>query len=299
MSSLRNIVDVTRAAQEGLAGWTRRVAAEAGVPVGSAGTGPRIAVYPVRATTVGRSGDAQGLPLMTPPELTRDPPAGVGATWLSLAKTLQAALDPHFPRADARPTSPSRPRPAPAIDQLPPSLGAWYRAQAGAAESWTWTLDRVVMARVPVLTWRAPVNVRLGWLLAFEGLGGDALPLSAAVAAALAFDNSFPVRVPPIAYDPELPSFLEAIARCSTPELATALREAVAGLDQDPPTVVSVVPGTELTAAQVLQLAVAGGRADVPHLHVSIGVAAGAVARFVPAAVPAYAGSHRRPGEPS
>lgn len=299
MSSLRHIADVSRAAQLALQAWSRRIAGEAGVPLAAAPGGARIGVYPLRAGVLGRSGDAQGLPLMVPPELTRDPPAGVGADWLMLAKALQAALDVYFPRADARPGPPSRPRPAPPLDQLPKPLAAWYRARAGGAEEWTWTLDRVEMARVPALTWRAPVNVRLGWLLAFEGLGDDALPLAAAVAAALAFDNSFEVRVPPIAYDAELPAFLEALAQCSTAELAEPLRACAGRLDACPPTILSVGPGSDLSVSQINQLAVAGGRAEVPHLHVTIGLSAGAVARFVPSAVPAYAGSHRRPGEPS
>lgn len=228
-----------------------------------------------RVVVPGRSGDHQGSPLLSPPDLPRDPPPGLPDAVAELARAMSGAVEPVFPRVDPRTrlVSPTE------LSSLPPGLAAWYRA---AGPAWQNAHDKGVHACAPALTWRPAFGMHLHHAVAWDGPAP--VEAIAVLATRMALGATFEVQAPPVQMTGDLPGLAAATGDA-------ALVAAVARLQRDEAIAITVIPTQDLVLRELRDLL---GPLPTPYLQFALTVPVGGEIAFSPAAMPVVSSRPRR-----
>lgn len=163
------------------------------------------------------------------------PVAGVPQPWADLAARMGAILHRVIPPAPTKGGRPPRPASWNLLDDLPPPLARWYRAQPDAPDEngvqWRGERDGAAGGVLPTLAWRPPVKVRINYLVQVVAGAGHPAPAAFAIGALSALtlgthlERTIPVHLPEAPAVPGLETLVDAIAACGTEEEQEALRD--------------------------------------------------------------------------
>ena len=147
--------------------------------------------------------------------------------WFRIGQLITKCIDTSYPKMTKGPFR-GRPHPAPSVDLLPQPLKDWYIAQgdSGKGDSWLTDIQGRKFARLPSLFWKGGLALRFQYLVVVgEGARGTAERSAPIAVRALSvftagaqLQRTLDVRVPPIPFAPEIPSYLEAVAASLTEE---------------------------------------------------------------------------------
>lgn len=288
MNHLEYVSAVASSVHEEIEGWARNLLRDAGIettevygqfpPEGSVashivlfpyriGTGDGQLSQPVRETSLlgKRAANAQG----SVPDL-----------WFRIGQLITKCIDTSYPKMTKGPFR-GRPHPAPSVDLLPQPLKDWYIAQgdSGRGDSWLTDIQGRKFARLPSLFWKGGLALRFQYLVVVgEGARGTAERSAPIAVRALSvftagaqLQRTLDVRVPPIPFAPEIPSYLEAIAASLTEEKDKAvLQKAIRQLSRQITTTITLLPGSNLTNSDFTGLMQALQRPLQPTLNLAV-----------------------------
>ena len=173
-----------------------------------------------------------------------------------------------------------RPHPAPSVDKLPQPLADWYTQQGdtGTATSWLTELKGKKFARLPSMFWKSGISLRLQYLVVVgEGARGTAerkAPIAvralSVFTAGASLQRALNVRIPPIPFDPVIPSYLEAVAACLPEEEQAVMQKAIKQLTRKISTQITLLPGSNLSNSDFTGLMQALQRPLQPTLNFAV-----------------------------
>jgi len=287
MNHLEYVSAVSSAVHEEIEAWARNLLRDAGIettevygqfpPEGSIashivlfpyriGTGDSQLAQPIRETSLlgARSASAQG---------------SVPNLWFQIGQLITQCIDNQYPKMTKGPFR-GRPHPAPAIDKLPKPLADWYLAQGdtGTGSSWMTEFKDKKFARLPSMFWKSGIALRLQYLVVVgEGARGTAERKAPIAVRALSvftagaqIHRALNVRIPPIPFDPVIPSYLEAVAACLPEEDQATMKKAIKQLNRKISTQVTLLPGSNLSNSDFTGLMQALQRPLQPTLNFAV-----------------------------
>lgn len=307
MSALQQASALVAASHRCLIAWVRARVAEAGLPQVTVragaprpGQGPTVSVLPylvgpwpkvvetLSAVNLIGGADDNG---STVPEL-----------WRRFGRALGAAVDASWPTVLAG--GRSRPHPLPPLELLPEPLAAWYASQPEdpGPGAWRVSTEGRPCARLPSLTWRPALNVRMSYLV-LAGASGDeedeGLGLAAlgALSVAMNMDRVLRVRMPSAPADPGLYSLASALADSVDEEIAEDLRTFAGQIQGEVDQRMSLVPGASRDGEEHFERLRSLGLPLQPCLHIALHAPLGAGPEFGPGSSPSVA-TGRPPNAP-
>lgn len=305
MNSLEHISAVTSLVHEGLESWARGLLRDAGIettevygafpPEGTIAS--HIVLFPYR---VGPSDNQIAQPdqqesLVGPRARNLPRRGGVPSMWLDIGEAISTLVMEHYPRAAASGRGKNMPHPNPPLERLPEPMKAWYakKKDTGGEEAWLIERNGNRYARLPSLTWRPPVTLRMQYLVVVgEGARGTAdraistAPIAvqtlSVLATGLQWRRNITIRVPPAPYDKTIVPYCKAMAETMGEPHAEMLQEAIKSLSRKAEVSVTLLPGANLTNADFTGLMQAMQRPLQPTLHLGVQLALGGTAIFAP-----------------
>ena len=284
MNKLEYISFVSSSVHDGLEAWARNLLREAGIettevygqfpPEGSVAS--HIVLFPYRLG----SDDTQitqvtkHLPLMGNSSIQQM--RSIPEVWRLTGKLAARCVREKFPVLTSGPRK-NQPHPAPPIDKLPGPMRDWYEAR-GPDSTWVNNIAGNLFTRLPSLSWTTGVTLRLQYLVVVgAGARGTvdrqapiAIQTLSVLAAGMQFQRTLQVKVPPLPYDPLLPSFARAIAETVDDSEAERLLELLEFIDKKANMSVTLIPGASLTNADFTGLMQALQRPLQPTLHLGV-----------------------------
>ena len=286
MNQLEYISAVASAVHEEIEAWARNLLREAGIettevygqfpPEGSVAS--HIVLFPYRIGT----GDSQLGQAIRETSLlgSKVSKGSAPEMWVRIGQLITKCIDTSFPKVKKGPFR-GRPHPAPAVELLPQSLADWYKAQGdtGTEESWLSVFRDRHFARLPSLTWKGGISLRLQYLVVVgEGARGTAerkAPIAiralSVLTAGAQFQKTLEVQIPAIPFDPVIPSYLEAVAGAlPDSEDQAVLQKATKEISRRLYTTVTLLPGSNLSNSDFTGLMQALQRPLQPTLNLAV-----------------------------
>jgi hypothetical protein len=305
MNALEHISTVTSLVHEGMESWARSLLRDAGIettevygafpPEGTITSHLILFPYRVGPTESQVSQPEQHESLVGPRSKNLSRRGGVPSMWLDIGAAMSTVVMEHFPRVSQTGRGKNMPHPNPRVDLLPEGMQAWYEKQKDSGKTDAWTIERggKRYARLPSLSWRPPVSIRMQYLVVVgEGARGTtdrttntapiAVQTLSVLSAGLQWRRTITVRVPPAPYDRSIVPYCRAMAKTLGGDDAETLRDAVTSLNRKAEVTVTLLPGANLTNADFTGLMQAMQRPLQPTLHLGVQVALGGQAIFSP-----------------
>jgi hypothetical protein len=300
MNQLEYISTITTNLHGHIEAWARNLLREAGIdtievygqfpPEGSVAS--HIVLFPYRLGSLENqiSQPVQDISLLRT-DITKIPVGTVPPLWSVIGRAITMCIHEKYPKMTKGPFI-GRPHPAPPIDSLPEPLANWYRGQGDTKKTDAWVTDIAgnLYARLPSLAWSTGVLLKIQYLIAVgEGARGTADRLApvaiqtlSVLASGAQLRNTLNMRIPPVPYPEELPSFLEAVADSMENETGEQLREQIPLLDKKMDMAVGLLPGSNLTNADFTGLMQALQRPLQPTLNLAVQISIGGAPKFAP-----------------
>ena len=288
MNHLEYVSAVASSVHEEIENWARNLLRDAGIettevygqfpPEGSIAS--HIVLFPYRIGT----GDGQlSQPVRETSLLGKRASGSQGSVpdlWFRIGQLITKCIDTAYPKMTKGPFR-GRPHPAPSVDLLPEPLKNWYIAQgdSGKGDSWLTDIKGRQFARLPSLFWKGGLALRYQYLVVVgEGARGTAERRAPIAVRALSvftagaqMQRTLDVRIPPIPFAPEIPSYLEAVAASLTePEDQAVLQKAIKQLSRPITTTITLLPGSNLTNSDFTGMMQALQRPLQPTLNLAI-----------------------------
>lgn len=304
MNPLADAAALVQGAHEALLVWTRDALDAAGLsdlPVVAGADpdreSPCLAVVPTQVGPWPKT--VETAPNINLLGLGADETGAVPEHWRRFGRALTQGVERCWPMIETG--GRSRFHPNPPLDALPAPLAAWYRARPEDG-GWVLRADGRVCARLPGLSWRPALTLRVNYLFIVLRAGredvGRGLAALGALSLRLSLSRVLRLRQGPPATDPALGALAEALAASIGASPTDDLVSQLALLRGQVDHLLGLLPGASPSGEDLYELMRSLRLPLQPALPVALHLPLGAGPELNPGTAPSVATHRELPGGP-